>query len=66
MGWGAALTYIVTCGVCGQTWEVRSASDREIRDCLYCGMRGALRLGPRQIQAGEQQLVEAWLEPVVR
>lgn len=66
MGSGAALTYIVTCGFCGQTWRVGRASDREVRDCLFCGRRGALRLGPRQIQARDQQLVAARLEPVAR
>jgi len=66
MGWGVALTYIVTCGFCGQTWQIRRASDHEIRDCLFCGMRGALRLGARQIQAGEGQWIEAWLKPVGR
>lgn len=63
---GVGTTYVVTCGLCGQTWQLTRASDREVYECLFCGIRGALHLGPRQTQAGEQQWVEAWLEPVGR
>ncbi len=61
---GAGTTYVVTCGLCGQTWQLGKASDHEIRECLFCGIRGALRLGPRQAEVEGAQWVEAWLEPV--
>jgi hypothetical protein len=66
VGGSAGTTYVVTCGLCGQSWQMARASDHEIRECLFCGMRGALRPGPRQTQAGGEQWIEAWLDPVGR
>lgn len=37
--------YVVTCGHCGQTWQVTSAVDGQTVECLFCGQRGRLSLG---------------------
>jgi hypothetical protein len=39
--------YLVTCGLCGQTWLQMEAQEGQMLDCLFCGSHGVLRLGLR-------------------
>lgn len=54
--------YIVTCGLCGHSWQRRAASDDEVAECIFCGSTGRLRVGlmPSDVKGTEH--VEVRLE----
>jgi len=54
--------YVVTCGHCGQTWQLTSIVDGQAMECIFCGRRGHLSLGAMPNDtAGGAPRVEAWL-----
>jgi hypothetical protein len=57
--------YVVTCGLCGQTWQRTGLTNGDALDCIFCGRRGRLALGlfPSEPRAGERVRIEAWLLP---
>lgn len=51
--------YAITCGLCGQSWQTRAATDGQVIQCLFCGSKGQLRVGADW--KGVQR-VEVWLQ----
>lgn len=39
--------YKITCTLCGQSWQQSEARSGESVQCLFCGSRGRLQVGPR-------------------
>ncbi len=66
VGQDAGTIYVVTCGLCGQSWLLTRAEEDEGQECLFCGTRGALHLGQRQAEGAGQRRIEARLQPVSR
>jgi hypothetical protein len=62
---GPKSIYIVTCGTCGQTWQRTHARMGDASECVFCGARGWIRLGPPSAEEQDQQRIHAWLEPPV-
>jgi DNA-directed RNA polymerase subunit RPC12/RpoP len=62
MGTGAGtVIVVVTCELCGQAWQRRTVSAEQAIECIYCGYRGRLKLGPVQADLNGIQHAEAWL-----
>lgn len=40
------MIYSITCGLCGQIWQQTTASEGQVAECLFCGSRGRLCMGP--------------------
>ena len=57
------MIYVITCGMCGQSWQQRTAHDGQVVGCIFCGRQGHLRLGvaPSDDDAEGHPRVEAWL-----
>ncbi len=57
------MIYVITCGMCGQTWQRATAHDGQVVGCIFCGCQGQLRLGvaPSDSAARGPSRVEAWL-----
>ena len=57
------LIYVVTCGMCGQSWQRVTAQDGQVIGCVFCGSQGHLRLGVAPPDSGPRGLcrIEAWL-----
>lgn len=53
------MVYVVTCGLCGQSWQCRNVADGQQLECVFCGLRGRLAVGA--LPAGEIQRAEARL-----
>jgi hypothetical protein len=66
MGSSGQNVYVVTCGTCGQTWQRASARTGDVSDCLFCGVRGWIRLGSMETEGKEPQRIAVWLEPPIR
>lgn len=60
---GLAMVVVVTCELCGQTWQRRTAGAEQTIECVFCGCRGQLRLGPAQPDGSGTLHVEGWLHP---
>jgi hypothetical protein len=57
------MTYVITCGMCGQSWQRATAHDGQAIGCMFCGYQGHLRLGlaPPESSARSHCRMEAWL-----
>lgn len=62
------VTYVVTCGMCGRSWQRTTAHDGQILDCIFCGHEGLLRVGivPSDRTTVGPARVEAWLQAGAR
>lgn len=58
------MTYVITCGTCGQSWQRAMAREGQAIGCIFCGCQGRLRLGVAPLDGGarDQCRVEAWLD----
>jgi len=63
---GEQNVYVVTCGTCGQTWQCTTARTGDASECVFCGARGWIRLGPSSTEDEARQRIQAWLEPPIR
>lgn len=54
------MIYVITCGMCGQTWQRITAREGQIINCIFCGSQGYLRLGVAPSDPGARR-VEVWL-----
>lgn len=52
---------VVTCELCGQSWQRRTLPVDQAVECIFCGCRGRLRVGPVQADRNGTQHAEAWL-----
>jgi len=59
----AAIIVVVTCEVCGQSWQRRNATPEQAVECVFCGSRGRLQLGPVQSDRTGTLHAEARLHP---
>lgn len=59
----AAIVVVVTCELCGQSWQRRDASPEQPVECVFCGARGRLKLGPLQRDSAGTLHAEARLHP---
>jgi len=57
------MIYVITCGMCGQSWQRAAASDGQAIGCIFCGCQGHLRLGsaPPEGSPRSHCRIEAWL-----
>ena len=57
------MIYVITCGMCGQSWQRATAQDGQAIGCIFCGCQGHLRLGiaPPESSARSHCRIEAWL-----
>ncbi|MBI2525055.1 MAG: hypothetical protein HYV93_03645 [Candidatus Rokubacteria bacterium] len=57
------MIYVITCGMCGQSWQRVTAQDGQVIGCIFCGCQGSLRLGAAPPDGGAQGhgRTEAWL-----
>ena len=57
------MIYVVTCGMCGQSWQRATAHNGQMIGCIFCGCQGHLRLGvaPSDSGACGHCRIEAWL-----
>jgi hypothetical protein len=57
------MVYVMTCAMCGQSWQRATAHDGQVIDCIFCRCQGHLRLGvaPPDSGAREHCRIEAWL-----
>jgi hypothetical protein len=57
------IIYVVTCGMCGQSWQRTAAHDGQVIGCIFCGSQGHLRLGVVPPDGGVRGdgRIEAWL-----
>jgi hypothetical protein len=57
------MIYVVTCGMCGQSWQRATAQDGQVIVCIFCGCLGHLRLGvtPPESSTRGHARIEAWL-----
>ena len=54
--------YVVTCGLCGQSWQRMALNEGDALDCIFCGTRGRLALGVIPAEPGAEGVrIEAWL-----
>ncbi|HEV8308285.1 MAG TPA: hypothetical protein VGW35_11505 [Methylomirabilota bacterium] len=55
------LIVVVTCELCGQSWQRRTVSPEQVLECIFCGSRGRLSIGPVQADLNGVQHAEARL-----
>jgi hypothetical protein len=57
------MIYVVTCGMCGQSWQRATAQDGQAIGCIFCGCQGHLRLGVAPTDSGARGhcRIKAWL-----
>ena len=57
------MIYVVTCGMCGQSWQRATVQDGQVISCIFCGTQGHLRLGVAPLDSGARNhcRIEAWL-----
>jgi hypothetical protein len=60
-GVSALVVVVVTCERCGHSWQRRTVAAEQVLDCIFCGSRGRLSLGPVQVDPNGTQHAEAWL-----
>lgn len=56
----AKVVYAITCSLCGQSWQQKTARAGAPAQCLFCGTFGQLRGGPASPESSGPQQV--WLE----
>ncbi len=55
------MIYVITCGMCGQSWQRATAHDGQVIGCIFCGCQGHLRLGVASCDSPGDCRIEAWL-----
>jgi hypothetical protein len=57
------IIYVITCGMCGQSWQRPAAHDGQAVGCIFCGSQGHVRLGVAPPDGGVrgEGRIEAWL-----
>ena len=60
------MVYVITCGMCGHTWQRAIAQEGQVVSCIFCGSQGHLRLGVASLERGAcgHCRIEAWLHAV--
>lgn len=61
------MIYVITCGMCGRSWQRAAAQDGQVIGCIFCGCQGHLRLGaaPSDGAVRGPCRIEAWLHAAV-
>lgn len=60
---GGGVIYLVTCGLCGQSWQRGAVRDAQVDSCPFCGSGGRVRVGMIRPEGEDTQRVEVRLEP---
>jgi hypothetical protein len=57
------MVYVITCAMCGQSWQRATAHDGQVIGCIFCTCQGHLRLGVAPADGGARGhcRIEAWL-----
>jgi hypothetical protein len=57
------MIYVITCEMCGQSWQRATAQDGQVVGCIFCGCQGSLRLGVAPLDSDTRGhcRIETWL-----
>jgi hypothetical protein len=57
------IIYVITCGMCGLSWQRTTAHDGQVIGCIFCGSQGHVRLGVAPLDGGVrgEGRIQAWL-----